>query len=206
MAVAHSVRMRFPILFAALLFAACTTEADGATGADETDGAGGAASATDTAPFVATTATGAGWSNDAVPPQAGVFHIVFALVPEEQSGAPIDAVVGLSSGPAKAFTDLGPIVRFSPAGTLDVRDGSTYASDVPYAYKIGETYQIRMDVDLKRHLYSVLVEENGGPATQLARDYTFRTEQATVAKLNNAARFTDSASGSLEQIAFDVAP
>ena len=195
--------MRFPILVA-LLFAACTTEANGATGADENDGADGAASAADTKPFVST--SDASWSNDVVPQQAGVFHIVFALVPEHQSGDAIDAVVGLSNGPAAAFSDLGPIVRFSPSGMLDVRDGSAYAADLPYAYRTGETYQIRMDVDLNRHLYSVRVQENAGHSTQLARDYAFRTEQSTVAQLNNAARFTDSASGSLEQIAFDVAP
>lgn len=194
--------MRFPILFAALL-AACTSTVDGADQPGHSDGADEAAgvpSAGDTTPYVSASAL----SNDAVPAQSHVFHVVFALVPNEPSGAAIDAVVGLSNGPAANFADLGPIVRFSPAGMLDVRNGSDYESDLAFPYKAGETYQIRMDVDLGRHLYSVLVQENGGHTTSLARNYAFRTEQATVATLDNAARIVDSATGSLDKIAIDV--
>jgi hypothetical protein len=191
--------MRFPILFAAL-FAACTSTADGADQAGEADGSDRAPSAGDTTPYVATSAL----SNDAVPAQRNVFHIVFALVPNEPSGAAIDAVVGLSDGPAADFADLGPTVRFSPAGTLDVRNGAAYESDLAIAYKAGETYQIRMDVDVARHVYSVLVQENGGHTNLIARNYAFRTEQAAVATLDNAARIVDSATGSLDKIAIDV--
>jgi hypothetical protein len=199
LAVALIVRMRFPILFAALL-AACTSTVDGADQSGQGDDTVGVPSAGDTIPYVSASAL----SNDAVPAQSNVFHIVFALVPNEPSGAAIDAVVGLSDGPASDFADLGPTVRFSPAGTLDVRNGSAYAADLAFPYTAGETYQIRMDVDLGRHLYSVLVQENGGHTTQLARNYAFRTEQATVAKLDNAARIVDSATGTLDKIAIDV--
>ena len=191
--------MRFPILFTALL-AACTSNVDGADQPVQTTAADGVPSAGDTTAHVSASAL----SNDAVPAQRNVFHIVFALVPNEPSGAPIDAVVGLSDGPAADFADLGPTVRFSPAGTLDVRNGSAYQSDLALPYTAGETYQIRMDVDLSRHLYSVLVQENGGHTNLIARNYAFRTEQATVAKLDNVARIVDSATGTLDKIAIDV--
>ncbi|HET7505182.1 MAG TPA: hypothetical protein VFK02_29390 [Kofleriaceae bacterium] len=147
---------------------------------------------------------GGGWVNEPITEQGTAFHIVFALVPGEPSGAPIDAVVGLSDGPADFFTDLGPIVRFSPAGTLDVRNGSIYSADVSVPYRIGQTYQVRMDVDLARHRYSVLVEENGGHTTQIANGYAFRTEQASVTRLNHIGRFIDSPTGTLHQIAYDL--
>jgi hypothetical protein len=87
-------------------------------------------------PAPAQTAT---WNNEAIPEQAGTFHIVFAFVPTEPSGTPINAVVGLSSGEAADLSDLGPIVRFSPAGTLDVRNGSAFASDTAFAYRTAAT-------------------------------------------------------------------
>lgn len=146
------------------------------------------------------------WDNQSIPEQAGTFHIVFAFVPDEPGGGPIDAVVGLSDGAADSFSDLGPIVRFSPAGTLDVRNGSAYEADTAFAYKAGQTYQIWIDVNMTRGRYSVLVQENGGRTTRIAYDYAFRTEQAGMARVNNVGRFVDSQSGSLEQIAVEVTP
>jgi hypothetical protein len=181
----------------ALLFAGCTAEAsaDAPPPATPDPGADPQLSPGD-----------ARWNNELIPQQTGTFHIVFAFVPDEPSGGSIDAVIGLSQGAATNFTDLGPIVRFSPAGSLDVRNGSAYAADAAFSYRAGETYQIRMDVDLARHRYSVAAEENGGRTTQLAYDYGFRAEQANLSQLDNVARIVDSATGSLQQIAVEVTP
>jgi hypothetical protein len=146
------------------------------------------------------------WTNESIPEQAGTFHIVFAFVPNNESGGPIDAVVGLSKGAAASFTDLGPIVRFSPAGTLDVRNGSAYAADQVFAYSVGQTYQIRLDIDMTRHRYTVRAQEDGGPTTTVASDYAFRSEQSGMARLDNVARIVDSEAGSLQQVAYEVTP
>jgi hypothetical protein len=190
-------------LVLAVLLSACVPDAD----ADNTtpDPAPGAAEspAADVAP-PATTEIGHDWSNQSIPQQKGTFHVVFALVPDEPSGAPIDAVVGLSDGSATDFADLGPTVRFSSAGTLDVRNGSAYESDVAVQYRTGQTYQIWMDIDVTRHRYSVLVQENGGHTTRIAANYAFPTEQSALAQVNNIARRVNSPTGSLQQIAADV--
>jgi hypothetical protein len=183
--------------FLALLFAACTVEAS-------PDAPPSASLDPDVDPQLAPGE--ASWSNEPIPEQTGTFHIVFAFVPNEPSGGSIDAVVGLSKGAATKFTDLGPAVRFSPVGTLDVRNGSAYAADAAFSYRAGETYQIRMDIDLARHRYSVAAEENGGRTTQLAYDYEFRAEQANLSVLDNVARVVDSPTGSLQQIAVEVTP
>jgi hypothetical protein len=151
-----------------------------------------------------TPAQTARWTNQVIPEQAGTFHIVFAFVPTEPSGAPISAVVGLSSGEAADLSDLGPIVRFSPAGTLDVRNGAAFASDTAFAYHTGQTYQIRLDVDLTRRRYTVMAEENGGASTTVATDYAFGAEQAEMAQIDNVARLVESPTGSLQQIAYEV--
>lgn len=148
----------------------------------------------------------ASWTNESIPEQAGTFHIVFAFVPSSDGGGPIDAVVGLSKGAAASFSDLGPIVRFSPAGTLDVRNGSAYAADQAFVYTAGQTYQIRLDVDMTHHRYTVQAQENGGPTKTIAVDYAFRSEQSAMARLDNVARIVDSDAGTLQQIAYEVTP
>jgi hypothetical protein len=187
--------MRSSLLLAVLL-SACVVEADaGEPALDPTEV---------TAEPQLAGAPGATWDNQSIPEQGGTFHIVFAFVPSEPGGGPIDAVVGLSDGAADGFADLGPIVRFSPAGTLDVRNGSAYEADTVFAYRAGETYQIWIDVNMTRGRYSVQVQENGGRTTRIAYDYAFRTEQAGLSRVNNVGRFVDSTTGSLQQIAVEV--
>jgi hypothetical protein len=187
----------------ALLLSACVTDADADSTTPDPAADSVETSTTDLSPQAAA-AVGGEWNNQSIPQQGGTFHIVFAFVPNEPSGGPIDAVVGLSSGTATNYADLGPIVRFSPAGTLDVRNGSAYTSDAAVAYRTGQTYQIWMDIDMTRRRYSVLVQENGGHTTRLASNYAFRTEQSALAQVNNVARRVDSPTGSLQQIAVEV--
>ena len=46
----------------------------------------------------------------------------------------MNGVAGLAFGPVDGVADLAVIVRFSPAGTIDARNGSVYAADrvAPY--------------------------------------------------------------------------
>ena len=118
----------------------------------------------------------------------------------------MDAVIGLSSGPATGVGDLGPIVRFSSAGALDVRNGSTYASDSTFTYKPGLTYQIRMEIDLARKRYDVAVEEEGARTTWIANGYAFPTEQANLTELDNLASFVASPTGTLQQYGVEATP
>ncbi|HEX8107484.1 MAG TPA: hypothetical protein VF516_07130 [Kofleriaceae bacterium] len=85
-------------------------------------------------PPAATTATAGGpWTNQPFTEQTQIFHPVFAATPSASS---IDAVVGLSDGPAADFTDLAAIVRFNPDGTIDVRSGPARAR-LPVPHRAG---------------------------------------------------------------------
>src|SRR5881394_2756000 len=67
---------------------------------------------------------GTSWWNQSFADQTGTFHVEFAATP---SARYIDAVVGVSNGPATGWTNLAAIVRFAPNGLIDARNGSTYS-------------------------------------------------------------------------------
>jgi len=144
---------------------------------------------------------GGPWWNQTFPDQARMFHAEFDATP---SVGALDAVVGLGAGSASQFAQLAAIVRFNPGGTLDARDGSTYRADVTQPYQAGRPYHLRLDVDVRTHTYSVWLRDDFGGYTALARDYAFRTEQAGVTHLDNAASTIDSAAGALQICAFQV--
>lgn len=141
--------------------------------------------------------SGAAWFNQAFPEQTGRFHVELTATPAANN---IDAVIGLSNGSATTWTKLAAIVRFSPAGIIDVRDGGTYRADRAFAYSSGQTYWIRIDVDVSRRSYSVYVKTYSfGPYEPVARDYVFRTEQASVTRLTNLASYLEpSRAGSIQ--------
>jgi hypothetical protein len=140
------------------------------------------------------TTVGSTWWNQAFADQTGQFHVEFDATP---SGTAVDAVVGLSAGPASAYSGLAAIVRFNTSGTLDARAGDQYRADETWSYQAGVTYHIRMDVDVKTHTYSAYVRIGSGPYDAIARSIPFRTEQASVTHLANAASKLDSP-GSLQ--------
>jgi len=140
---------------------------------------------------------GEGWHNGFVAQQSGLFQARFEMT--GGSDGPLDAVVGLSNGPADSFTDLGPIVRMNPNGRVDVRNGNTYMADADFPYDPALPVNVTMNIDLRNHLYDVDVYRNyeHGNVTPLARGYRFRTEQSAVTRLDNLARIVDSRTGAL---------
>lgn len=137
---------------------------------------------------------GGRWWNQTFPDQARMFHVELDATPSSSS---IDAVVGLGDGVVSQLDQLAAIVRFNPAGTIDARAGSVYRADVTQPYQAGQSYHLRLDVDVRTHTYSVWLRSDFGGYTAIARDYPFRTEQAEATRLNNAASKVDSATGTL---------
>jgi hypothetical protein len=137
------------------------------------------------------------WWNQSFPEQTGKFHVEFSV---DVSAPNMDFVVGLSNGAAAKWSSLAAIVRFNAQGYVDARDGGTYRADKAYPYYASSSYQIRLDVDVRTHRYSVWAKPSGWPVYEaIARDYAFRTEQASVTKLTNVAGFINpdtSANGS----------
>jgi len=113
--------------------------------------------------------------------QTAGFTAEFDAVPHAPQ---MDGVTGLCLGAADWWTDLACIVRFDAGGYLDARDGGGYARDADIAYVVGDTYHVRMEVDLATHTYDVFITPDGGAEVQLAAGYAFRTEQASVASLD----------------------
>src|SRR5437667_422306 len=87
-----------------------------------------------TAPSCVTSA--AAWQNVAIPSQTGAFEVPFDATP---STANMDGVVGFANGPAADYTNLAPIVRFNPTGTIDARNGGEYAAATAIPYTPGTT-------------------------------------------------------------------
>jgi hypothetical protein len=142
-----------------------------------------------------------GWPTTPIASQQGAFHFevdATPIPPTWDNTALVDAVVGLSNGVPSDFTDLAAIVRFSPDGVIDVRDGDQYRADEALPYTPGQTYQLAFDVDLATHRYSVTVTPWGNPPHQLATDYAFRTEQQGATSLDRLAQFVDGTPGGVK--------
>jgi hypothetical protein len=128
---------------------------------------------------------GAIWESLTFTPQRTVFKIEFDVVPGANS------LVGLSDGPAESWSDVAAIVRFAPEGKVDARSGSVYKAEADLNYTTGTTYRVLIDIDLASKSYSADVTPIGGATMRIAENYQFRTEQLSVAKLDNLSIWTN---------------
>lgn len=110
------------------------------------------------------------------------FTLYFDAVPSQNLS---DIVIGLSQNAADDYTDLATAVRFNPAGNIDARNGSGYAALTTVPYTSGGPYRFEMKVNIPLHTYSVWVTPAGGARLQIAQNYAFRSQQATVSSLGN---------------------
>ncbi len=134
------------------------------------------------------------WQNFSMITQTGVFTAEFDAIP---NAAPIDGVTGLSAGTATNYTSLAAIVRFSPTGVIDARNGNAYAAATAINYTAGESYHFRMVVNVPARTYSVFVQPAGGTEVTLASNYAFRSEQSSVSNLGQWAIVGSSGSHSV---------
>ena len=125
--------------------------------------------------------------------QTSAFEIVLNVTPQ---AAFVEAAVALSYGTLTGlvWTDLATIVRFSPTGTIDARNGSAYEALVLMPYVSGQSYRVREVVDVFRHEYSVSVTPPNGIETLLGDNYAFRTEQQSVQSLDQWGANSDTGS------------
>lgn len=132
-----------------------------------------------------TAPAGSTFYNHPLPEQTGVFTVTFDVT---ASTKPISANVGLSNGPASAFSNLAAIMGFDQAGHFNARNGGAYSYTPPAVpFEAGVTYRFRFVVNIPAHTYSVFVTPEGGTEQLVASDFAFRTEQSAVASLSNLA-------------------
>jgi len=100
-------------------------------------------------------------------------------------------VVGFSLNAASGYTGLAAITRFNSSGTIDARNGSTYAADRTMRYTAGLLYHFRLVISPATRLYTVYVTAPSAAEVILASNYHFRSEQASTSTLNNWATHSD---------------
>jgi hypothetical protein len=118
--------------------------------------------------------------------QSGSFRITFDATPSASS---VDAVHGLSSGPASAYANMFVAVRFNAGGHIDVRNGAGYtaASSIPYAAHV--SYHFILDVNVATHTYNAYVMI--GPVQRtIGTALAFRNELASTSSLSYVAAMT----------------
>ena len=121
------------------------------------------------------------WQNTAISPQSGQFAVEFDATP---NNANMDGITALSRGAGLNFDDYAILIRFYE-GRIDVRNGSQYAFDVEVLYTVGSSHHVRAQINVPDHTYSVWVTPPSGSEIEIATDYAFRTQQNTVASLDN---------------------
>lgn len=154
-------------------------------------------------------AAGAGVVSTSMPLSVGTFSVTIRVTPELESRVRppvLDAVIGLSSGAATQLDDLGPAVRFDGTGKIEARDGAVYRSDESFPYTSGRgAYELRMDVDVSAHTYSVWVRHLDAvakPLVQLATHYAFVDTQQSLSQLDTVNRWIDGARGAVTTCGF----
>ncbi len=103
----------------------------------------------------------------------------------------MDGVVGLGGiNPVMSYQQLACIVRFNTDGKIDARNGNSYAALVDIPYQAGVTYSVRVIVDPVAKTYEVKVAPNGGDEIVIASNFSFRTEQTSLATFNTMALYS----------------
>ena len=93
--------------------------------------------------------------------------------------------MALSRGAQTAYTGFAALVRFSPAGNIDARNGAAFAAASVIPYAAGKTYHFRVVVNVPSRTYSVFVTPPGSAETVVGNNFAFRTEQNTVTSLDS---------------------
>jgi len=142
------------------------------------------------APGTVIVSAGGVFTNTAMTSQTGTFTATFQATP---SADPTNALVGLSNGSQSAFSGFACAARFNPTGNIDARNGGAYAAASTIAYAPNTTYAFRVVANVPARTYSVYVTPAGGSEVTVGSNYAFRTEQASVASLNNWGAVVDTA-------------
>lgn len=137
------------------------------------------------------------WKTVSITPRYANFECVADVTPSQNNN---DTVVGFSAVNAAGFSDLATIVRFNTSGTIDVRNGNNYAADTVIAYTGKKSYHIRMEMDVKNHVYSVFVTAGSTPEVAIATNYTFRTEQNAITQIQYLAAYSDVGTATVNNI------
>ena len=125
--------------------------------------------------------------------QSGSFRVTFDATASDTN---VDAVQGLSSGPASSYPSMFVAVRFNTGGHIDARNGYAYvaASAIPYAARV--SYHFILDVNVATHTYNAYVMI-GSMQTIIGTNLAFRNELAPTSALSYVALMTTPGSSTM---------
>ena len=104
-----------------------------------------------------------------------------ATPPTTPGDIPYNGVLAFTNGAPYGGSQMGYpltacIVRFSPDGIIQVRNGLAYAAVNTVPYSAGTKYHFKMVINVSTKLYSVTVTPSGGSEVVIATDYAFRQD------------------------------
>ena len=127
------------------------------------------------------------WHNISTNIQNGIINASFSAKP---SNININSVIGFSNGESNAYTDLGIIVRFSPMGIIDARNGSKYQATNTLKYQSNKQYDFRLEINFDIQKYSIYVTAEDENEILIGKNYAFRSEQSSLTSINNMAHYS----------------
>ncbi|NDP20924.1 MAG: T9SS type A sorting domain-containing protein [Paludibacter sp.] len=104
-----------------------------------------------------------------------------ATPPTPPVGTSYNGVLAFSNGAPYGGSQMGYplcgcIVRFSPDGKIQARNGLAYAAVNSVSYSPGTKYHFKMTITVSTKLYSVTVTPAGGSEVTIATNYAFRQD------------------------------
>jgi hypothetical protein len=122
------------------------------------------------------------FQNRSFTPQTKDFSAEIELTPLNST---MDGVLSLSTAAMAEFNDGAILVRMSSQGIFDVRKGAAYAFDSSVPYVAGSKYKVNIAVNMTAKTYTVRITGPDGKTNLVAKDYQFRSTQATAASIGN---------------------
>jgi len=118
------------------------------------------------------------WVNTSITSQSGDFTAEFDVTPSHN----VHSRIGLSNGSSSHDNDVATMVRFKD-GKIVARSGQGWPStQIPFS--AGETYHIKMVVDMTNYTYDVFANKIGDSPSQIASDNNLN---GTPSAINNLA-------------------
>ncbi len=104
---------------------------------------------------------------------------------------PFNGVLGFSNGAPyggsqKGYPLVACIVRFSPDGIIQARNGLAYEAVNSVSYTAGIKYHFKMAINVSTKKYSVSVTPPGASEVVIATDYAFREDNVSSFRLSEA--------------------
>jgi hypothetical protein len=141
--------------------------------------------------------TAAALFNRAFPAQSGTFTVIAEATPLPVNGVLGDTGVGVNQSPPVGQTSpfqTAATVRFNTANNrIEARSGFNYPATT-LAWTAGQTYRIRMVVNVPSHTYAAYVTPPGAAEQVIGTGLAFRPNYGSATMLNNLSGPVDSGS------------